>query len=302
MELVKKDNEIKEKELSVQRGLLFGSISTVLLLFVLIYLIIKRYNQKRRITNLLREQIEARTKELTDLNIELDTFLYRASHDFRGPLSTLIGLNHLGMLTIKDREAIDLLDKVGDIAKVMDKMLNKIAAVHIINREVRTTAVINVNSLCQEIVTDINCNPDCIKVLNQIDKSLFIKTDTRLLKIILENLIENAVKFRKYDTPQLVKIDAEMISDQSMAISVADTGKGIEDCYREKIFLPFVRAENEQKGNGLGLFLVKKCLQKIGGEIFLESKVGAGSTFKVIIPNLEAVKTGVGILSEHNLA
>jgi signal transduction histidine kinase len=106
------------------------------------------------------------------------------------------------------------------------------------------------------------------------------------LKIILENIIENAVKFRKYDCVQVVKVEADQLSDDVISISVCDNGKGIEEKYQEKIFLPFVRADNDEKGNGLGLFLVKKCLQKIGGEVFLESKAGEGTVFNLTVSNL----------------
>lgn len=289
LELIKKDNELKEKELSVQRGLLFGTVSTVLLLFVLIYLVVRRYNQKRRIEKLLQQQIEERTRELTELNLELDTFLYRASHDFRGPLSTIMGLNHLGMMTIKDKDAHEIIKRVGDVARVMDKMLGKIASIHIINREVGNVSEIPLYFRCQDIIDDLNVNDPSITIENAIPTYFSIRTEYKLLRIILDNVLENAVKFRKFATHLYVHIAATVVDSTSIQIVVSDNGKGIDASVVEKIFQPFYRAENEQ-GNGLGLFLVKKCIEKLNGDIFMESQVGVGTTVKIRLPHLDTPK------------
>ncbi len=282
--LIKKDNELKEKEMSVQRGLLFGSASTVLLLFLLIYMVARRYRRKRRVAALLERQVTERTRELTALNDELDTFLYRASHDFRGPLSTLMGLRQVGMLTVSDPDATDLLKKVGDVATVMDKMLNKIAAIHIINRKELLVTRVDLRAMCAEIIADLLPGRENTTVYNEVSEDHVINTDAKLLRVMLENVIENGVKFRKYDMPHEVTVKAEF-SDRKTNIMVSDTGKGIDKTYYDRIFLPFVRADIE-KGNGLGLYLVGKCAEKLCGRVTFVSEVGKGTVFTMMVPDL----------------
>ncbi|MBT1703489.1 tetratricopeptide repeat-containing sensor histidine kinase [Chryseosolibacter indicus] len=287
LELIKKDNQLKEKEISVQRGLLFGTISTVLLLFVLIYLVVRRYNQKRRIEKLLQQQIEERTRELTELNLELDTFLYRASHDFRGPLSTIMGLNHLGLMTIKDPDGHEIIKRVGEVARIMDKMLGKIASIHIINREVGSISEIPLFFHFQDIIENLNLSDELNSIQNAVAHDLVIRTDYRLLKIALENILENAVKFRNYGSDLHVNITASLVATNKVLIQISDNGKGIDATFLQNIFQPFYKGEHAQ-GNGLGLFLVKKCIEKIKGDITIESKVRVGTTVKIWVPHLHS--------------
>lgn len=287
--VMRKDNQLKEKELVVQRGLLFGSVSTMLLLSLLIYMVGRRYNQKRRVARMLEQQISERTRELTALNEELDTFLYRASHDFRGPLATLIGLNRVGELTLRDPEAIELMAKVGEVATVMDRMLDKIAAIHIINREELNLQVVDLHAVCDEILLRLKPRLGEASMVNEVPRNLLLVTDEKLLGIALENVVENALKFRRYDGLHTVSVSAGVAGNET-TIVVSDTGKGIAPQFYGRIFLPFVRADRE-KGNGLGLFLARKCVEKLGGKVSFTSEVGVGSVFTIVVPLVEIERT-----------
>jgi signal transduction histidine kinase len=288
MELMKKDFTIKTKEAEIQKSLLFGIIVIVVLLIAVLYMGLRRYREKKDQAKMLQKQVEDRTRELTESNAELDTFLYRASHDFRGPLSTLMGLHHLGKLTIKDPEALDLFSKVGDVVAVMDKMLNKVAAMSFISQKHQDTSAINLHDLAAEVINELSlpCNDHCI--LNLIGKDVNITTNRDLLRITFENLLENAVRSKDKDSQMQITLTSAITLPGVVHVVVSDTGKGIEEKYQEKIFSPFFRADDDQKGNGLGLYLVKKSLQKLKGDINVSSRPGKGSTFTLILPLAQA--------------
>jgi signal transduction histidine kinase len=285
MELIRKDNTIKSKELGNQKILLFGSISMGVLLLITLYQSFKRYRQKKELAKLLQHQVEERTKELTETNAELDMFLYRASHDFRAPLSRLMGLQQIAKLSVKDPEAIHLLSKVEEVATVMDKMLGKIVGISQINQKELKIVNVNLRDLCTNIITPFQLLDNQTKIHNLIDEHLTVQTNPEFLRITIENLVENAIKSGMHGTELTVTLKAATLSNDLVSITISDNGKGIDEKYQDKIFLPFFRADDEhQHGNGLGLYLVKKSIQKLGGDIKLYSKPGEGSSFTLIFP------------------
>jgi two-component system sensor histidine kinase/response regulator len=113
----------------------------------------------------------------------------------------------------------------------------------------------------------------------------FFKADEFRVQIILNNLLLNAIKYQTRDrSDQSVSVDVRF-SDNKSIVSVSDNGIGIDSEHLDKIFNMFYRATQEKPGSGLGLYIVKEAIDKIGGSIEVESKMGVGSTFTIIIPN-----------------
>ena len=106
------------------------------------------------------------------------------------------------------------------------------------------------------------------------------------MRVILNNLISNAIKYRRHDIPlSLIQVNVEVQEDKVL-LSVSDNGEGIPDEKLPHIFDMFYRASESSEGSGLGMYIVKNIINKIGGEISLRSKVGEGSTFSVVLPNV----------------
>ena len=126
-------------------------------------------------------------------------------------------------------------------------------------------------------------NPD-VHIENLVAEDMILHTDGMRLKIVLSNLIDNALKYRdETKAKQFIRIEAADY-DGVKVIQVKDNGLGIDQIYLDKIFQMFFRASEKSKGSGLGLYIVKEALTKLDGSIQVESNLGAGTTFMVKIP------------------
>lgn len=224
--------------------------------------------------------------ELINANNELDLFIYRASHDLKGPIARLLGITLLAKMDNKDdalKEYIDLIEKG---AVDINKVLNKLNNVHFINREIINREEIDFNKIlkeCKENLTNYIDETDLsIKLTSEPNFSL--NSDYILMKIILENLLENGVIFKK---TKKVQIEVTLrTSRKSIIISVEDNGLGILKDQHEKIFDMFYRGSERSKGNGLGLYLVRKAVQKLHGKINVESDEGKFACFTISLPKV----------------
>ncbi|HEX8545812.1 MAG TPA: HAMP domain-containing sensor histidine kinase, partial [Cytophagaceae bacterium] len=112
-------------------------------------------------------------------------------------------------------------------------------------------------------------------------------SDAVRLRIILNNIISNAIKYHRVDQPTpTITIDINIESELSYII-VQDNGMGIGEKDLAKVFDMFYRASNESEGSGLGLYLVKSTVEKLNGSINVESTIGKGTTFKIVLPNMK---------------
>ncbi|MDZ7606308.1 MAG: two-component regulator propeller domain-containing protein [Cyclobacteriaceae bacterium] len=225
-------------------------------------------------------------QELKNANNELDLFIYRASHDLKGPIARLLGMTLLAKMDNKDealREYIDLIER-GAID--MNKILNKLNNIHFINRQSSATEEIDF----QKIIKD--CTPGLANYIDLkdleirliVEKDFKLRSDYVLMKIIIENLLENGVIFRKTKQAQIeISLQANR---RAILISVKDNGLGILKDQHEKIFDMFYRGSERSKGNGLGLYLVRKATQKLNGQVTVESEEGKYTCFTVSLPQV----------------
>ena len=103
-----------------------------------------------------------------------------------------------------------------------------------------------------------------------------------MIRIIAENLVENVIHFCKAKD-QFIRLSVSK-QDKGMRLTVEDNGQGIDEEYQHRIFEMYFRANQNSKGNGLGLYIVKKAVEKLGGSVSFVSKLGEGSTFIVLLP------------------
>jgi len=239
----------------------------------------------------LKQQNKILIENLQKTNRELDSFVYRAAHDLRGPIANLLGLINLSKIE-EDinmmRQYIELKEQTvrrldGFIHDIVDYSVNLRVAVR------RDT--INFESLVHKIIENFRFMPK----YEFIRKEISIKQDTEMVSdverigVILNNLISNAIRYSVVDGGKeaLMKIDIEN-DDQRAIIRVEDNGEGIAEKYHQKIFEMFFRgSSNARDGSGLGLFICKEVVEKLGGNIQVYSEKDKGATFVVEIPNLK---------------
>jgi signal transduction histidine kinase len=141
---------------------------------------------------------------------------------------------------------------------------------------------INLGQLAQSCVDDFVMRYPQRHITSEIEEGIFVKGDPFLLQISVNNLLENALKYSPKETEVITRVSRY----QSLAqIEVQDNGPGIEDEYKKKVFEKFYRLGNEAtkraKGTGLGLYLTKKIVETLGGNIFIKNNIAGGSNFTV---------------------
>jgi signal transduction histidine kinase/uncharacterized protein HemY len=232
----------------------------------------------------LEEKIDERTRALSQAYKELDTFFYRSSHDFRRPLTTFLGLAEVAKVTVKDINALELFDKVRETASNLDKMLVKLQSIS----DVGSQQLVFKDVMIREIFDTVcdgfrdELHRKNIKVSSEVRLQTPFVSYPAMVKIIIENLVENAIHFCGVENP-FIKLKATQTGDY-VTIDVIDNGQGILKEYQEQIFDMYFRANERSKGNGLGLYIVKKAVEKLDGSITFSSILLVGTTFTVMLP------------------
>ncbi|MFZ5970443.1 MAG: tetratricopeptide repeat protein [Bacteroidota bacterium] len=232
----------------------------------------------------LETAVEERTAQLKEAYRELDTFFYRASHDFRRPLTTFMGLSEVANMTVKDPAALELFSKVKETARNLDKMLSKLQSVSAVGAAETVFRQIHFQTELDYVFDTFKEEllAKGIDFRTEVNSNRKFKSYPAILRIILSNLVENAIHFASPSNP----IIAIIIEDgpHGVIITVRDNGEGIRPEYLDKVFEMYFRASEKSKGNGLGLYIVKKSVEKLNGTIQLESTHNHGTTIRVVLP------------------
>ena len=242
----------------------------------------KIQNQLREINTNLEMLVSERTQKLNTTLDELETFLYRASHDLRGPLSSMVGLMHLARLEnyqFSNPWFNDSMEKViTRLERILQKLLDKytIQRWRVINESITKPQLVNLLSSIEKDIPYFRVND--FKM--DIEEDFRFQSDKMMLRILLANLLENAFFFSERAIDNKVLLHAYNEHDTAV-ITVTDHGPGIKKEIREKIYTMFFRGSEYTLGNGLGLYLVKCVLEKVKGKISLESEEGSFSKFTV---------------------
>jgi signal transduction histidine kinase len=233
------------------------------------------------INALLENIVEERTKELVDLNNDLDLLVYRSSHDFRRPLTTLMGLNEVARLTVKDIATKELFNRVNQTALHMDKMLLKFFMLYNINH-FRTIQVRNsLEEIVENIYSKIISKKKHVLFNYKLDTKSYPAKDERnnLVAIIIENLVENSLI---YNTKDQLELDLRIHEkDGDLYIILHDNGNGIPDAYHSKVFEMYFRGSTLSIGNGLGLYVVKRAAKLLKATVRLDSEEGKFTSFEI---------------------
>jgi PAS domain S-box-containing protein len=234
------------------------------------------------------ELLLRKNTELEQANDQLDKFIYSVSHDLRSPLSSILGI--IKIVEKGDEDKDELLGFIKMIKKSvtkLDKFVEDILDYYRNSRGEIKTTTIDFKRLIEESL-------ECFMFLNGADKietkirvknSKTFASDSNRIRIILNNIIGNAIKY--YDTEKekpylIINVEARSTSAD---IVIEDNGKGICGEHIDKIFDMFYRATNEVTGSGLGLYIVKEAVEKIKGTIKVESTLGVGTKFIINIPS-----------------
>jgi len=235
----------------------------------------------------LETMVQERTKELSKRNNELDNFVYSVSHDLRAPIASVLGLINLAK-NDKDRAmAAVYLDKIHSSALQQDNFIREIldqsrnARLEVKKDEIQFEELIDETFNQLKFATSTG---QAVEKIVDIKQEGPFYSDRWRLKVILNNIISNSIRYRNGRDP-VIKINVSVV-DQMAHFEIEDNGRGIAKEHIKNVYRMFYRATDDGAGSGLGLYIVKETVDKLHGSIEIESEEGKGTTVKLDIPEL----------------
>lgn len=228
-----------------------------------------------------------KTEEVEKKNKELDNFVYKVSHDLRGPISSLLGLYNVVKLDINDEKPLHYFSLYHEQIKRLESIiLDFIDLTRLKESNIKNT-LINFDEIIAQCIKAYNYLPNfkSIAIKTQIDESIAFYSDKSSINSILQNLIENAIKYSNPRKESFINISVSVnIVSNHIEIKVQDNGAGIRKDFQSKIFDMFFRANDNVQGTGLGLYILKTAVNRIQGQVSFVSEYKKGSTFRVTLP------------------
>ncbi len=276
---------VNERAFSQSLGETSRKVGLYLLVFNVVFTILIFVNANAYASHIFLK-LKNRNVELLETNQELDKFVYSASHDLRAPISSLKGLVNIAKLEQDPQtlqEYFSLMQKTLDkqdlfIKDIIDFSRNKKLAV--------VKELVNLDQLIDDAINEHSYMPNALQIKIQKDYGLqTIQSDSKRLSIIMNNLISNAIKYcdpnKRVNTLTIKTYGIK----QSACLEVSDNGVGIDMKYQSQVFDMFFVATNNPKGTGLGLYITKETVDKLGGSIVMTSEINRGTRFVILLPN-----------------
>src|SRR5690606_13697752 len=243
----------------------------------------------RRTNEALEQRVKERTAQLSDANHELEAFSYTVSHDLRAPLRGIDGYSQLLLEedgAQLDEEGRHCVERVRAGVSQMSELISDLLDYSHLDRRTMGSDAVEVQPLIERLLElyapDIERNS--VEVAQQIEPHI-LRLDREGLKLALRNLIGNAFKFSGSAAAPLIEIGASQ-HGQCCLIWVKDNGVGFDMQYHDRIFGIFQRLHRAEDypGTGVGLALVSKAVQRMGGCVWAQSELGQGATFYLEFP------------------
>lgn len=233
------------------------------------------------------DELDKANKALVRVNDELDNFIYKTSHDIRGPLASLKGICSVALMDVKDPLALDYLNKLDVSSGRLNVILTRLLIVNQINHAIVGRDPIDFNNIVEDVLLLERKKglPARLEIRKDIEKNIHFLSDKDLVRIILENLIDNSIKF--YNDSERIQPFVQIkiaVHDRDVVVSVIDNGIGIAEAKPDKIFQMFSRASERSGTGGIGLYLSKLASEKLGGQINLRNTPEGYTEFYVSFP------------------
>ncbi|MGC1243092.1 MAG: PAS domain S-box protein [Chryseosolibacter sp.] len=230
-----------------------------------------------------RKKVE---EELKIRNTELDNFVYKVSHDLRAPLSSVLGLVNLSKLQGNTDNPLEYINIIGEKIQALDHFIGDVLS-HSKNLKMDVDiSLVDLAKIIEQTFTDLGYLDGARKTKRSVRiEGIEFYSDPWRISEIFRNLVSNAIKYRKPDSDDseiVIKINVDQVCAD---VSFADNGIGIKDSSLKRIFEMFYRATDQSEGSGIGLYIVKNAVEKLGGQIKVASSPGEGTRFHILLPN-----------------
>jgi signal transduction histidine kinase len=253
---------------------------------LILYTMVRLNHQSEAALNKKQEEITRQNQALTKANAELDRFVYSASHDLRAPLTSILGLIQIAKRTSDPKEAGQCLEMLSSRVHRLDDFIKEIIDLSRNARMEVTRLPVDISTLLHEVLENLQyAKHPSLNITVAVNPGTEFKTDAARLKIILSNLIANAIKYQDLRREDPFVSITLSTTAQGMTIVVRDNGIGIAPEHHARIFTMFYRASEQAEGSGLGLYITREAIEKLGGTICFTSAPGVGSEFTVWLPD-----------------
>lgn len=225
--------------------------------------------------------LEDARKLLEKTHQELDSFLYSTSHDLRSPIASVLGLTHVAKVDAKHKDSVEYFEMIEKRIKKLDEIIEDILNYSKVNKVGITPEILDFNRLVKEVLSNVKFNRGASQISFQYEESdaNMVNTSYNQIKIILNNLVSNAVKYHNFERQNpFVKITFTKTGTE-VIVRVIDNGSGIEEENIDQIFDMFYRATSKYDGSGLGLYIANEAALKIKGDLSVTSQKNVGTTF-----------------------
>ena len=247
----------------------------------------KEHNLLNRIMDLSSQELFDANTELRKRNEELDRFVYSTSHDLRAPLTSILGLLQLIELSKNKEDVKEYLSQIKISTEKLDNFIqdivnythNKKASIEYIEIDFE-----NLTQKCFDKLSFMSKAESIRKTIHIKSKSPF-NSDVQRLDNLMTNLISNSIKYyNPASEDPFIKVDIS-INTKEANVKIEDNGIGIKESNLDKVYDMFYRASASSKGSGIGLYIVKEIVEKLSGSVSVNSVLGKGTTFQLVIPN-----------------
>jgi PAS domain S-box-containing protein len=233
------------------------------------------------------DELKKALEELSTRNFELDQLVYKISHDIRSPLSSILGLINIYKMEENPQTKLSYVDFIENRVHKLDGFVKSMLNYAKANRSEINNELIDFKEIIQNCLADLEFLENFKRIKTKIQVNNIppsFRLDKLRLQIIFANIISNAYK---YMNPQIsgnyLKISV-LQDKKSLILQFADNGIGIAPEYLPKVFDMFFRATEKSDGSGLGMYIVKQTVDKLGGEILIDSTLGKGTQIEIKIP------------------
>lgn len=272
-------------------ALIAASVALTIALLAIVYRQlqreIRRVREGERALSVLTSQLRQRSEAAEAANRELEAFSYSVSHDLHAPLRSVDGFSQALLEDYGaqlDEQARSYLDRIRNATTRMARLIDDLLQLSRVSRGELAREHVDVSALAARVVADRRRQDPTRSVAVTIHPKMTASADPRLLRIVLENLIENAWKFTGRREHAAIQVGWERSKNET-AFHVRDNGAGFDPAYADKLFGAFQRlhAVTDFPGTGIGLATVQRIIHRHGGRVWAEGSVDAGASFTFTI-------------------
>ncbi len=239
----------------------------------------------------MNEELRASNQQLTRTNVDLDNFIYTASHDLKAPIANIEGLLHalLDELPAASQQAAAVAPLLGMIQLSVERFQATITQLTTLSQlqqaHAQPTEIVNLAAVVDAVRLDLVplLTATATELTVDVDALSIVSFSAKNLRSLVYNLLSNAVKYCAPGRPSVVSLRCHRVGTV-MVLEVQDNGLGLTPAQQSRLFRMFQRLHTHVEGSGIGLYMVKKIVENAGGTVRVHSQAGVGSTFTVTFP------------------